>query len=134
MSVVLGACRHSKQRAIARALKKRAEKQKLKKEAALAELAQYDDPSLAEFTKMWHFQIEGQVFTVVLYLASGKDTVDIFVNEEEVTDVMVNCGADGAMFDFVVGATYKARIACTQSASGLVYNLTIDGYLVPQVE
>ena len=46
-----------------------------------------------------------------------------------------NCSPEGATFDFVVGASYKARISCRRDPGrGLNYSLTIDGYVVPEAE
>lgn len=132
MSVILSACRHTKQRAIARALKRKAEKQKLKKEAELAEL---EASTLEAFTKMWSFEIQGEYYNVMLYLAPDKDTVDIFCNDDEVTDVVTSVSPEGATFDFVLGASYKARITCFgDPRRGLIHTLTVDGYKVPEVE
>ncbi|XP_052218912.1 uncharacterized protein LOC127836358 isoform X2 [Dreissena polymorpha] len=131
MSVILSACRNTKQRAIARALKKKADK-RLKKEAELQEL---EAGELDAVTKMWSFEIEGEYYNVVLFLANDKDTVDIFVNDDEITNVMTDVSPEGATFDFLVGSSYKARISCSKDpGQGLVYSLTIDGYKVPECD
>ncbi|XP_060581471.1 uncharacterized protein LOC132738063 isoform X1 [Ruditapes philippinarum] len=140
MSVILSACRrHSKQKVLARALKKKAEKQrvrrllKLKKEEELQELENYANEA---FSKMWQFIVDDEEYTIVLHLASDKDTVDIYCNYDEMTDVMTNCCQGEATFDFVFGAAYKARITCTQGkhGEGLVHTLTVNGYAVPEAE
>ncbi|XP_052782654.1 uncharacterized protein LOC128218920 isoform X2 [Mya arenaria] len=139
MSVILSACRHTKQKAIARALKKKAEKmqrKRLLRQRKEAELQELEASVLDSFSKLWSFEIEGEYYQIVLYLAHDKDTVDIFCNEDEVIGVITNCTDEGgATFDFVIGNSYKARISCCRlPGRGLDYNLTIDGYRVPAVE
>ncbi|XP_045199656.2 uncharacterized protein LOC123553954 isoform X1 [Mercenaria mercenaria] len=138
MSVILTSCRHSKQRAIARALKKRAEKQrvrrllKLKKEAELQEL---EASALEAFTKMWSFEIAGEYYSVMLYLATDKDTVDIFCNDDEVHYNVTDVTSAGATFEFMVGASFPARIACQGNPhTGLVHTLFINECIVPEAD
>ncbi|KAL4219730.1 hypothetical protein ACF0H5_020144 [Mactra antiquata] len=105
---------------------------KLKKEAELQELEMGEQEA---FTKMWSFEIEGEYYCVVLYLASHKDTVDIFCNDDEITDVGTYVTSEGCTFDFLVGQSYKARISCCGNPSvGLKHSLTIDGYTVPSYD
>lgn len=51
------------------------------------------------------------------------------------TILQVNVSPEGATFDFVIGASYKARIACKGNPeTGLVHTLSIDGNIVPEAE
>lgn len=158
MSVILTACRHSKQRSIEKALKERAKKQKEKREQqaklngdgtyledlnpitnpvqipeAERYMREYESEADGEpATKIWTFLLDEEPFSIVFY----KDTLDVYCNGEE-TDSMNNFPEDDTSdvtVDFCVGA-HKARISLQSAGcSNATVNqlLTIDGIPVPE--
>ncbi|KAL5005332.1 hypothetical protein ScPMuIL_018788 [Solemya velum] len=131
MSVILQACRHSKQKSIEKALKKKAEKKRLKRESQMDALnAQIGAlPTESPAAKIWTFLVEGTPYSVVYY----KDTLDVFCNGDQV-EVLSSFTDTGANVDFTVGC-HKARIITSSSGNckeGMIHSLTLDGNQVPE--
>ncbi|KAK3603772.1 hypothetical protein CHS0354_023391 [Potamilus streckersoni] len=133
MSVILTACRNSKQRAIEKALKKRAEKVRLKREAQLQQLEnQAFLPSSTDgaVSKAWSFTIDSEVYNVIYFM----DSCEVICNDS-VVDVMSNFDDQSSIHDFVLGSSFKARIKSTYNplqGGPVIHTLTIDGNPVPE--
>lgn len=155
MSVILNACRNSKQRSIEKALKERAKKQKEKKEQHARENEdghEIDDLNSLSYsseipevegslppesgedldTKIWTFLLDEEPFSIVFY----KDTLDVYCNGEEVHTVnnFPEDDKSDVTVDFCVGA-HKARISLQSavcSNASVNHLLTIDGIAVPE--
>ncbi|XP_076453602.1 fas apoptotic inhibitory molecule 1-like [Babylonia areolata] len=130
MSVLLTACRNSRQRAIERALKKKEEKKKEKKQAKLAELVdQLGVPEDTPQVKIWTFLLNGKPNSIVYHL----DSLDVTHNGEEIT-TKNEFTEGGSRVNFWVDE-HTAQIVTESGGSrrnGLVHTLLIDGNIVPE--
>ncbi|CAL1541946.1 unnamed protein product [Lymnaea stagnalis] len=131
MSVILTACKNSRQRALEKALKKKENKKREKREAArtaLCEKLGIDDIEGENNVKIWTFLLNGEPTSVVLH----RDTLEVACNGDLVESTSDFCHC-GSTIEFRVG---ERRGVITTSAGskpkdGMTFTLTIDGCLVP---
>ncbi|CAG5116784.1 unnamed protein product [Candidula unifasciata] len=133
MSVILTACRNSKQKAIEKAGKKKAAKKREKREAAMTALTEklaVSDLEGENNVKIWTFLLNGEPTSVVLH----RDSLEVACNGDVVESTSDFCHC-GAVIDFRVGSR-KAQITSSPGSKphdGLIFALAIEGSLVPDV-
>ncbi|XP_041348807.1 uncharacterized protein LOC121368232 [Gigantopelta aegis] len=128
MSVILTSCRYSRQKAIERALKKKAELKRAKRQAKMDALidSMGGQPQVNSATLVWTFFMD-DVPTMVVF---RRDLNTITVNGNFV-DALNQFDETGATFDFEING-HKGRIkSFAVVRTGLSFVLTIDGQEVP---
>lgn len=131
MSVLLTACRKSKQNAIEKALKKKAEDKKARREAKEARMLAYQAdqgmPSMhteCHDTTVWNFMISEETFNISFRMYTGE----VFCNGEKMDAMETFAEEDcSCTYDFAMNG-HKGRIV---TRDGTPNTLTVDGMLVP---